>query len=862
MSGSAELFPVVLARVAGGPLADLQKIEVPLTAAAAAKIFREQKKLAELAAVASDALYAETPKLTDAETRRFWINARRDMHNGRALPDISSDAYAALPAGLQKIVREHRRRQTKLVALQKNMAELYASEINLAKKAFKSLLRQPNFRNGLLLSSTSIYPSLQEYLSDGSSRPAVTKKERSFTEYLSRMYTKPSPFATFTHLAAAEFSDGGPFADDFTTEHHIQLNHELYRYLFGLLARQPDVRRRLLVRPNPTIKKQDGAYHFLVNHENREAFQHIVATPSLDVLYALVSGAGRAVSTYEIARYISAKKYIRASAAEIEAYMDQLIEYGFFELDTGVSGIDREWDAKLAQQLAPLGTHMPWLTDVVDGLVSLRGLAVCYGTAPTAVRQQLLQQAFGTFKKSVCEPLGATFSDAKKPEKSAAKTAGETPDDIFRRTYTADYTFDPHQLWYEDTTLARAPKLPLALQGSLQTLGSLLAKMRQFDGCLAERERLTDFFVAKYGRNATVDLLQLYRDYAVDPKNAEQLTAAQKRREKANHQALELFWKQVKNGASADEVRFDSASVAHLPVASSPASFGAFLHLYGSGRSFRLVLNGTAEGYGKMFSRFLHIFDPAVTGRLRQIWKNPDENTLFAEVTDASFFNANLHPRIMPYEIATPGGHPALPPGAQLSVNDLAVAYDAAAKQVTLLHRPSGKRVVALDLGFQGRRGRSKLYRLLCTFGPGPHHPVYALLDRIDDGVKARTTAGGATVLPRIVYENRIVLRRKAWQIAKDQLPCRGAAESDQEYFSRANLWRHGLGMPDEIFVKGAQRKPQYVSFRNPFLVAVLASVIRGCQELHVEEMLPDSSQLDATAGRAVEFLAQWHMSG
>jgi hypothetical protein len=57
---------------------------------------------------------------------------------------------------------------------------------------------------------------------------------------------------------------------------------------------------------------------------------------------------------------------------------------------------------------------------------------------------------------------------------------------------------------------------------------------------------------------------------------------------------------------------------------------------------------------------------------------------------------------------------------------------------------------------------------------------------------------------------------------------------------------------------RGLHRKPQYISFRNPFLVALFVSIARNCRtRLSIEEMLPAGDQLTPTGGRVVEFLTQ-----
>lgn len=860
-----KLFPVILLRTAGGPHTDLLPLELSETAATIADRICLQESAAEFASAITSGLYEIIPTVTDSASRRLLIDVRRNAHNNRPLPRISPNIYKALPQALQHAVDEYTQLQTKVRSLDKLAEQNYLKEVKNAKRAFRALLRQnTSFQNGLLLSSSTIAPSLKKYLdSVTDQKAAITKKERSFMEYLSRMYTKPSPFSSFTHLSVGTISrrtqnDKIIFFENFDIKSRVQLNHELYKYIYGLLMRQPEAKRLLPISPNPTIKRKDGAYSFLTNHDNLEAFQRIDVTPALDVFYTLAAKAPRPLSYQELADLIVSRKYIKASPSEVTQYIDELIELGFFELRLGVSGIDKEWDKKLVQLLTPLTDNWPPFAGVAQGLARIRSLASSYGDAPTTKRRQLLEEAFEEFK-TASKLLGGRLE---KSEKQPAQEETQQNDKIFRHVHSADFKFHPHRLWYEDTALRAQPKISPRIRHGLELLGDLLARVESFDGCQREQERMAFFFKSKYGEDAVVDLLQFYKDYlhAKDELEKRDIPATTKR-EQSNKKALGIFLKNIDKPLNTDEVAFGRQTTKHLKPTKHVASFAAFLHAYCADEDIRLVLNSTAAGYGKMFSRFLYLFDDKLTAQLRQRNRAP-EDMLYAEVTDASFFNANLHPRIMPYEIITPGGHPALPASAHLYAHHLEISYNESEARLILRHRPTGKEVKVFDLGLQGQKGRSMLYSLLGSFGLSPHHNANALSHHINEHVKNTASAQDSIeILPRIIYENCIVLQRKSWHVPKTQLPIRNTAESDYTYFMRVQRWRHDYGIPKEVFVRGARRKPQYISFNDPFLVAIFESCVRNCNDmLRIEEMLPNSKQVTETQGRVVEFLAQWEM--
>jgi hypothetical protein len=136
-------------------------------------------------------------------------------------------------------------------------------------------------------------------------------------------------------------------------------------------------------------------------------------------------------------------------------------------------------------------------------------------------------------------------------------------------------------------------------------------------------------------------------------------------------------------------------------------------------------------------------------------------------------------------------------------------------------------------------------------------------------------------VRPRIIYEDNLILQRKAWWVPKELLPERGSQETHWQYFVRVNLWRIKLEIPDEIFVfvypslqpqqlgDDALRKivrddykPQYISFKNPFWVRLFEKLAQKAPTMmRIEEMLPNSQQLlkIGESQYVTEFVVQWY---
>ncbi len=290
-----------------------------------------------------------------------------------------------------------------------------------------------------------------------------------------------------------------------------------------------------------------------------------------------------------------------------------------------------------------------------------------------------------------------------------------------------------------------------------------------------------------------------------------------------------------------------------------------------------------------MLSRFLHIFDDRVT-EVQRKWNNDTNNdeAIFIEDCDASYFNANLHPPLMPYEIWMPGGHNTLPENRQIPITDLEVVYDNKEEELILKHKPTAKKAYVFDLGFQGHMGRSQLFQLLEKFSKAEYLSTRPIINVVNmtlknnkEKQKEQDKNSEITILPRIIYEDQVIIQRKTWNIPKLLVPERQPQETDFQYYFKINKWRKEHKMPDEVFVfinmdrwnnnpdpeltKKLTRddyKPQYIDFRNPLLVSLFEKlVVKAPSMLKIQEMLPNSKQMLKIDGERYvsEFMVQWY---
>jgi len=277
-----------------------------------------------------------------------------------------------------------------------------------------------------------------------------------------------------------------------------------------------------------------------------------------------------------------------------------------------------------------------------------------------------------------------------------------------------------------------------------------------------------------------------------------------------------------------------------------PQSVAAMLQLTADGA----VLNGFGPGYGKQVSRFLDLLPPEMLEEQRAINRRAAGRSRLVEVNDGSLLNMNVHPPLVDSEIG------------EADVPDLVVKIGGD-DTLWLWHVPTNERIEVVDLGLQDPATRSPLHRFLNTFfSPAQELIRKPLLDA------ALAVSGRLIVRPRVIYDRRLVIRRRTWVVPNAILPARAGGESDAAFFRRVDAWRESLGMPAYVFAKirGAakrdDRKPQFISFASWHSVALLEKLFaRVAGLLKFQEMLPGPDEMLEWNGRrhAIEFIVHWN---
>ncbi len=1034
MAHKLKLFPNVLIRLSGGSMDALASLNAVKTDKVLENIYSVRENIDRLKNAVNDEIYSFISQQSDNNVQKALLNLKRDVFNEReAAPQSYEVVKGSLNESINNHVKEYLKSKEEYNNLKKKGEEVFTQEQVEIHGRLKNVFQNEMLKKGLLLSSQSLLDRIDSYVEVdlGDRKKKEMQTEQGLIKYITRMHAKTSPFSTFTNLSLGEVSNTGgeellPKSDMTGSKiiSHIRLNNFLFQYLKTLLLKNKNISQWLLLRPNPTIQNKGDHFLFLTNNNNVEAFQRIPFNPVVELFRELTAEHLQGIVYRELIDLIVKEEYIDASVEELEAYISQLIEYGFFEFNIGVSGIDTEWDISLIKSISPIADKDPLIQELIDSLTNMRGMAKTYSEADLLVRKRILQDAFKVFR-DVCmklheaaglpaeerrppeeimaEQVKKMQEEKKKAEEKAAEAKknkdkkeeekpeekkeekepeAEKKDEVFKHTSSTSFYFKPEQLFYEDTSVEKKFAVNHdRLSEFVKLVDEMIGGTAIFEGYFDERQRMKHFFGIKYQKDGAVDLLTFYEDFFrdfkkeeatfYDTKNKENQKIAEEYRElekkaegnkeeqerlrkefaeKTKYEVPDKFkaaavdkrsenikkwYEELEKISTVGESNPDLITIKKdwlkdvnslvdqsLTDTDKKGSYGMFVQLFeeadASGKNkLRGVLNATFPGYGKLVSRFLHIFDPSFTNNIRE-WNISlqDDNTLYIEDCDASYFNANLHPPLMPGEVWMPNGHNSLPADRQIPVTDLAVKYIEDKHNLILVQKSTGKEIYVFDLGFQGHGGRSQLFQLLDKFSKAKilsWHPLLnagvkkeipkeipkeTLKEEATDRPADANTAKPEVNLPvgkagkekkevrtrpRIMLENDIVLQRKAWFIPRDILPLKQNMESDWAYYERLNVWRAKHKIPNEVFVfiysqnqryetpeqaKNAKRlsrddyKPQYICFNSPFLVDLFEKLLTKVPiSLRIEEMLPNSSQLFKFGENKhiAEFVVQWY---
>lgn len=890
-----DVHPFFIVRVSGGDFNELNLLRLRKSYDSTLSLINEKKKLASISSELCDILYEKVSEAHNQKDRHILIEAKRDIYNNRFLALQKCDAIRRYSNSVETtLLADYVDSYKKINFLGQKTARSFNSELKIVRKKLNELSKNDTVKKGLLLSSYDFFKLAEErYWDYSNSSPDDwdTSIEYGIAKYISRIYTKTSPFSTFTHIGFGQFlncsknngetlySTSDINNNDIYSE--VLLNRYLYKYLYTLLSEIPDFLEYFEVRLNPTINVTNSSIHYFTNKGNTESIQTIRSNPTLLAIYNYLLDKEYKFS--DLQKFISANS--DTEKRKIQVFIKRLINIGF--LDCYISSIQASnpsWHINLKDWLKNIDIGSSLKNEVIELLEYFEVAILRYQSSDSLKREKIVSKIFSKYKEA-CKKLRATENLETFPDE--VDDSSNSKKSFYEYKTATKFTFDTHQMLYEDTYCSVPFKMDREVcEDIVELLDMYIRWLIPYERNIANKEKMTGFFLSNYRKDQKIDLLEFYESF----QKRNNKSSNSKPDSKLSQLFYDTFEPIDKDSVSIDYESFTKNIKKKNLYPSGGfnliSSHAAFLQFFKEEDKAFAVINGLLPGFGKMFSRFIANNDTFINS-IREENKACMEGTMWAEDMDSSFFNANIHPPLMPYEITFPGSQNLLSKEKRIFLHDVGVEYDDKRNGLNLFHKKTKKKVYVFDLCFQNQSLRSDLYQFLDKFTLIQYVSSNALfmqeMSILQRKLKEQRKNKNFRILkiPRVDIDNKIIIQRKSWFIPKELLPVKESHESQSSYFIRVNEWRIKNKLPDELFIKIVypqersdldeeilkelgrdDYKPQYISFDNPFFVEIFSSACRKIpRTLKLTEMLPNSSQLlqFGQGKRVTEFIVQWN---
>ncbi|HKV72698.1 MAG TPA: lantibiotic dehydratase [Gemmatimonadales bacterium] len=788
--------------------------------------------------------------------------------------------------------------------------------------------RADSFQRGLLLASQSLFSTQKHYADTFHGDDLGGKErrlERGLLRYALRTAVKATPFATLCVVCAGRVSDsdgdhgrGVRFTGRVESIRTVsRLNKSVLAVLVGALGTRADVRKHLRISLNPTITADASHHVFLTGSWRFEAFQKVGRTPLVDLILEVIKEAPN--TTYEgLAKLIAQHPAIECSIEEADAFVGKLLAAGVISARYGINEQEADWGPPFCAALA--GCTDEYALSAAALVRQLGDILARIDDASAAQWPALIREA-----TSACATTLTAIGQKQDRDLPPIRTDGigqgyaEISSEPEFQRVTADLC-----KYVESTIVLAAPRVSQA-------------SMRHF-------------FDTYYPRGKeSVSVLTFYEDYYRQHfrEHLRKLREAAKRGPAAlSDSALgnpfklsfideivaayssigRLVQERWRQAPDSEEVHVTLDEIANITKdirqpsfpAGSIALFGNFAASPNDGLRFVTKNLPFTMGHGHFFSRWLHAL-PELLKETLAASSRSGGGIRYAEICGDNYHNANLHPRLLPWEITYPNAESELSERS-IDPTDLLVSPDPEDPHaLRLIDQASGERVVPIDLGFVAIDLRPPLYRLLSEFAPPSQFqlmlpqnltdPTRVKVDQVGSEEEAPVHAnGGGPVTngpgvevpdepiihrPRVVI-GRLVASRRQWIIPKSRLPIREHGESDFAFHARLSNWRADCDLPEQAFARldiqedgsgkerGGEgldepddaasrdpdirttlndRKPQFFDFNNPLMGNIYAAMLSHLSggALILEERYPTREMLPVVGEerRAVETIIQ-----
>lgn len=815
-----------------------------------------------------DVLYDAARGASPDLVKRVVLPLKRDIHNDRSTRVSHDDVTRVTndPGVLRWLaVQEETER------LNREIARLHAMQCDEERQALQRTCLDPRFQQALTLSSRSVYRAAVAYGQTPHTRHGskLRRSESGLLQYAARAATRTSPFSMYTSIAAGVWSESGaqtyPLRLDDDRASSVAVDHALVRRFLDAVVRHETVAPLVAYRLGPGVRMSEDRLTYQINYDDPErqprmfmASERHASIRRSAVLQAVVGWLSQTPDG--MTREALAKRIVRlvdgASSMQATTFVIELEKAG------------------LLVPHVPIPEQCDEILRAAARFLDTIGLPLC-GRLAALVRQ--------------VEAVVAGIEDAPAADRAVRLTR---VDALWREAFAAvGAESPPSVLVYEDSVMPTPIDLhPAPWARVVGDLRRLLPALEVFDFKWYLKAILREEFVARYGRGGRcADLAEFSR---LLPRAYDRLlkvwqrdpSETIERNDPCLARILELRTRLTDAflagaAAGAEEVTLDPRLVDDIasrvpdPVRRDWASYSAFVQAtVKDERVAEVAVNAIYGGLGMFVSRFAESMGSRQVEILRRRIRSffPNDH-LVAEFRPVCGFNANLHPRLAPFELDNGYGATA----DAIHESDLRIEHDAATDEVLVTHVPSGRRVDLVYVGVLIPYLMPMKYGALYALGGcgQVNIPFHAVAERLPGAAERPPLRR----YPRVRFGAAVLCRRR-WYTAKAAIPRQDVEESDAAYLARLNHWRILAGIPPTVFLReqppagSAERaadgegwrqrfswtrsKPQFIDFRRGLFVRYLSRWLRRepDHDVFFEEVLPafDDAAVRGTPGTRV----------
>lgn len=862
------LLPYVVIRRAGFSAQCFEKLTFPCASSLIHRYVELELECDAISQTLPDVLQQVIGTERRGAVRSELLQLRRDIHNRRIkLQPLAPEAWAKLNKTLSTAEREQLNRyfQSCIQRLDLLMEgeRLFAGELQSSRAALKSIFRKPSFRKALALASPTLSYELIKYLCAPEEQlRRIRRTELSLVRYYTRGAFKVSPFSRFSRSSVLRVSENDQAHRQSAgrLSSCVTLNRALIAALAECVARHPDIRGHVPVWLSGACS-QDGQKLVVLQRQYsgvaptrmripREATVCVPLTKAMEWIRAFLASYGGQAPHSRLVLELGQSLDAPAQALN---YVEKLIEIGFLVHKIRLDNSD---SAGLEVLIAFLGAiSCSVAEDLIGRLKAMGRITARFSNAASEERLSLLRE-LETEVGSAFRLLNAD-SASRWDGLIAFEDCGE--DAITQKILPASW-----RPILED------------LNSFLSIYGPLLdwnLSLRMAMARLLENDRA----------GKPVEFLQFVHAFAQGPSQTPSTQNLSNYSHTPNTHGLskvrqlgelrEELRRVVVESSGEEDIDLLALAKSHGWVQRihdlelgpyQPTVMGIAVHGQAAVQadgSLKFVINSIYDGAVNILLRACNTLSRSsqeqLLGELRTTLQNTWTGGTPCEILASHDFNVNLHPRITELLVDCAEEDRLTP--ENLKIKDLQVKQ-VPGQGIAVVHRESGMKIIPLSMGMMAMSFAPLTQHLLssfsstCMISSRPFHPFSWALPAQKESIRS---------VPRMIF-GHCILRRRAWLIVRDALPQRASRDTDFGYFLQVRRWQRRIGIPDEVFAtvepfadgesqahersrqSWNRRKPQYIDFRNFFLVDLLAKLISEVKtRLYIEEMLPGRTDWD-----------------